>query len=96
MPGRLTSPATTLASPTLGGDVVPSDNRVRDPVGEAPKHEGVITTARRKFSRLLRRYNPQRRPSQAFWLWTGIIAMIVLFGVLGYAIPAVLTWAARA
>ena len=53
------------------------------------------STFLRRFSRLFRRYDPDRRPYEAAWLWVTIVVTIVLFGVIGYAVPTAITWFER-
>ena len=49
------------------------------------------STFLRRFTRLFNRYDPDRRPHEAAWLWVTIVIVIVLFGLAGYAVPTILT-----
>lgn len=59
-----------------------------------PKGKPTSTFLRR-FSRLFRRYDPDRRPHEAAWLWVTIVVTILLFGLSGYAVPTLIAWLER-
>lgn len=43
-------------------------------------------------TRVIRRYDPEKRPRLTAWIITAIVAVIALFGFLGFAIPTAISW----